>query len=294
MRYNEDSYRYVYDRNQILSLADTGSISAQKRQQTIDYFKNRQTDVKVTSPLMTIVLVMGLIAPFLVAMLLLVRAIKRHDPTPGVLSLSLFLFVYAVHLFLVMGDKQRERKPDRLPGILNAFMLIALGITLPVLFFGVLPYEDEGQSMYFVLGTFLSGIGAILFINVLLVLTEKIRIYRNKTEGRCIGYVRTIVKEQRNGLFSSIVYTSPLFELDINGEKFAAFYDHLTEGRNSSTAIGETVTLHVSSKDPGYIMAPVCRRVIWKFAGAAVLIAIGVFLIISVLNGHVEGSALHW
>ena len=156
MRYNEDSYRYVYDRNQILSLADTDSISAQKRQQTIDYFKNRQTDVKVTSPLMT------------------------------------------------------------------------------------------------------------------------------------------IVKEQKNGLFTSTVYTSPLFEMDINGEKFAAFYDHLTEGRNSRTAIGETVTLHVSSKEPRYIMAPVFRRVIWKFAGAAVLIAIGAFLIISVLNGHVEGSALHW
>ena len=109
MRYNEDSFRYVYDRNQILSLADTDSISAQKRQQTIDYFKNRQTDVKVTSPLMT------------------------------------------------------------------------------------------------------------------------------------------IVKEQKNGLFTSTVYTSPLFEMDINGEKFAAFYDHLTEGRSSRTDRHRSLSNHLRS-----------------------------------------------
>ncbi len=98
------------------------------------------------------------------------------------------------------------------------------------------------------------GFPAIYFLSAaLFTATEKQRLYTRKTEAKCIGYARRISHSLRRGTHC---YTTPVFEIDVNGEKAEVVYDSWILGWDSDVELYSTVEVAQHRDDPTRIFRP--------------------------------------
>ncbi len=180
---------------------------------------------------------------------------------------------------------------DKTADIIAGSLLIAEAAAILIMWFN-LPFATDWECSYFMAGVFLIVMGVYNATGLIMHLTRGIRIYTEKVEAECIGYVRKrkVSSDSYNHKHINW-YHSPVFRYFTDGHEMTAFYDTLSRGIDSNVAKGP-VTISINRNDPGAIMNPSTKGMIGSLIIIAALLLIGVFFVYAVLHGGVRGSSI--
>ena len=180
---------------------------------------------------------------------------------------------------------------DPLPHRLRSILYFAEAVAIPVMWFN-LPFETDWMCSFFMAGVFFLVMAASVLIDYIARLTAGTRIFTRSIDATCIGYVRKRTTSTDADNHEHVHwYNSPVFKYFADGREIIAFYDIL-EGRIDSKLPLGPCTIRVNKDDPTSIMNPRVRGIISSVIVMLILTALGLFLLYSVLNGHVHGSGI--
>lgn|GEM_PF-1733145 len=180
---------------------------------------------------------------------------------------------------------------DELAEKIAGIIMMAEAVTILVMWFN-LPFATDWECSFFMAGIFLLVMGIYKTSGLVMFFTGSSRIYTRSVEAECIGYVRKRSRvSDSDGHDRTVWYNSPVFKYYIDGREMIAFYESLSKGIDSKLPRGP-VTIRVNKDDNGSIMNPSKRGVAGSVIGILILLALGAFLVYSVLNGHVHGSSI--
>ena len=265
MRLNDELRKQrIIDSEQQLSPADRASYVS-------EWYGMRRIDSGVkmskTGEMITIVVCLIIII-FMVGMILYGTVFRNND------KFIEFMGVFMYEVFYVSAFLLSLRFYKRGQGFVTVYdptrnivsmIIFGLGVILVVplyLFF------NKESILFF-------GLPALYFLFAFLfTLTEKQRLYTRKAEARCIGYSRRISHTRRLGYRC---YTSPVFEIEVNGEKTEVVYDRDDLTWNSSVELYSIVIVAQHKDDPARILSPGKKHVLIMFVLA--VFSILIFLI---------------
>ncbi|SCW59707.1 Protein of unknown function [Ruminococcaceae bacterium YRB3002] len=188
-------------------------------------------------------------------------------------SLLIFGYIFA-GIFLVGGilslitpsvsDMDTRSTSQRYTIRAWAVLMIALALDALVFIF-IRDRLTSAELMVYLISTMFAICGIFLCVFAFLNRIMNIKIYSLEVPARCTGYVRRVDYEQRSsgrGRFTEI-YTSPLFEYQVNGRAYESVYDVFSYGKDSDISLGETVPIRVDPKEPANVGNPKNRKVSW-------------------------------
>ena len=212
-----------------------------------------------------------IIIVFMVGMILYGTVFKNSD------MFAKFMGAFMYEVFYVSAFLMSLRFYKRGQGFINVYdpvrnivsmLIFGLGVILAVPLYVFLDKE-------YIL---VSGLPAVYFLSAFLFLaTEKQRLYTRKIEARCIGFSRRISRTRRLG---HRCYTSPVFEIEVNGEKTEVLYDRDDLTWNSAVELYSTVTVDQHKDDPARILSPGKLHILIMFILAAFSMLIFVIVLL--------------
>lgn len=199
-----------------------------------------------TGEMITIVVCLIIII-FMVSMILYGTVFRDSD------KFAKFMGVFMYEVFYVSAFLMSLRFYKRGQGFITVYdpvrnivsmMIFGLGVIL------VVPLYLFLNKEYILF----PGLPSLYFLSAFLfTATEKQRLYTRKAVARCIGYSRRISHTRRLGYRC---YTSPVFEIEVNGEKTEVLYDREDLAWNSAVELYSTVTVDRHKDDPTRILSP--------------------------------------
>ena len=262
MRFDEEKQKHrIIDNNQHVSLSERRSYInewyALKRM-------NATGKMSKTQEIVTIIIALCIIV-FMIGMILYGTVFKDSDMFSKFMGFFLYEMFY-VGAFALSFRNFRNKDGNVIvydpARHLVSMIIFGLGVIMAIPLYLIL-YKES--LLFF-------GFPAIYFLSAaLFTATEKQRLYTRKTEAKCIGYARRISHSLRSGTHC---YTTPVFEIDVNGEKTVVVYDRDIWDWNSDTELYSTVEVAQHRDDPTRIFRPQPLYILFwcGLAAAAVII----------------------
>lgn len=239
MRFDEEKQKHlIVDDNQQVSLSERRSYIdewyALKRM-------NATGKMSKTQEMVTIVVCLGIIF-FMIGMILYGTVFKDSD------LFSKFMGVFLYEMFYVCAFAMSLRNYRNKDGNVHVHDPARHMVSMIIFGSGIIAAIPL-YLIFYKEAILFSGLPAIYFLSAaLFTATEKQRLYTRKTEAKCIGYARTISRKSRaRGIRC---YTTPVFEIDVNGEKTKVVYDRLILGWNSDVELYSVVEVAQHRDDP--------------------------------------------
>ena len=230
MRFDEEKQKHrIVDDNQHVSFSE-------RRYYIDEWYElqrmNATGKLSKTQEIVTIVVSLCIIV-FMIGMILYGTVFKDSDMFSKFMGFFLYEMFYVGAFALSLRN---YRNKDRNFTVYDparhivSMIIFGTGVIMAIPLYLIL-YKE---SILFL------GLPAIYFLSAaLFAATERIRLYTRKTEAKCIGYARMIARNSRAR--GTRCYTTPVFEIDVNGEKTKVVYDSWIVSWNSDVELYSTV-----------------------------------------------------
>ena len=190
------------------------------------------------------------------------------------IPLSIMVVCFTFMFVPMLKDKRKEK----------IFYVLGFVEAGAVLVHGILGKFDTVADWYDSFASFICCSLVVLFAACLvLILTERMSLYKLEIEAHCIGYVRMLSRYywEDEGHYIYSCKMSPIFEYDTPNGKIKACYDEFSPLWSSSVPFDSVVKIHVNEEDMSRVQPEVWIRVLAFSLLTAVftLIAIGSFLL---------------
>ena len=290
MRYDNTDYRYIRSTMQEISNSDIGALHQTMREQFREQMNRRGNTPEVASPMKTILIIGGAAFAMYAVFSIGSRFLASSRGLLYICLAAVIFFIFSTTFY--KGVRNSAVSHDKFKSFVFILFSVALTVAMPALYF-LLTYENYVEKIYFIAGVFIGGIGLLFLIDILMIMTEKIRIYSMSVSATCTGYIRKISRVSDDTGYRTVESSSPLFSYETDEGTIEAFYDVLPYSMSVPVAMGETVSIDVDPRDQGFIMAPAGKRIVKNIFPAIILLAVGLFLIYGVLHGAVDGSSFN-
>ena len=239
MRFDEEKQKHrIVDDNQHVSFSE-------RRYYIDEWYElqrmNATGKLSKTQEIVTIVVSLCIIV-FMIGMILYGTVFKDSDMFSKFMGFFLYEMFYVGAFALSLRN---YRNKDRNFTVYDparhivSMIIFGTGVIMAIPLYLIL-YKE---SILFL------GLPAIYFLSAaLFAATERIRLYTRKTEAKCIGYARMIARNSRAR--GTRCYTTPVFEIDVNGEKTKVVYDSWIVSWNSDVELYSTVEVAQHRDDP--------------------------------------------
>ena len=274
MLFSEDiQKRLITDSNQTISLIERESYISEWRQ--LRMRNSTHGKMSKTGEMIAIIVSLGIII-LMVAMILHGTVLKDSEMFQKIMGVFFYAMIYFTAFIISLMYFMRKIKARVYDPARNAvsMLITGLGVILCVPAYMIF-YKDY---------ILVFGLPAIYFLFAFLfVATERQRLYTRKADARCVGYARRIAIPNPKR-FTISCYISPVFEIEVNGERIQVLYDRADKRWDSDIELGSTVEVDQHKDDPTRILSHGKKDKIVLFIAAAVTMTLFIFILLREFN----------